>query len=713
MIKELELVNWCQHRHHKVQFAPGLTAIIGPNGSGKSNLMGAVMYLWTGENPNTGNKVENICELAGPTEPSYCRFVLVRGNDEIEVKRSLRPASAATLCVNGREVARGERDVTAKLSELTGVDPKTALRHVLVKQADFLAFLDEEPRARVASFQQLFDTTAAVTGAKVIADHTGKIVIPHVGSALDEQRLHLVAATAELDAAVVELGQRPDVGDIAAAQAADARVASAWQAKDAAMRQKAQLEAQLASLTVQRRSRQQAVDQLEGDARVIEDQISLDQPAAEAATAALANFTSYTSLARSRLEQENRIAAQRASIETTAAVVYPDVIPPPYVDGADPIATARVLLERSQVATGRADEVVRNFVGREVAECHTCHRPTNSDEMVSLIAEAQRVLSEERPRQAELSAYLKAATQVITNRQLAATNLSKLRDMLAAAENTLAGMPVMQVVEVNEQQLRSTVASYSELCSALPQIRQAIASEQARVAQLDGSILVVNSQLQTAIVAASAEVTEDQAREASHRIAMRESQRTSRELALCRRAAAEASVTRLRQVIASLEQQQRDAAKLTQWVQYADAVQSLLKAVPRFVVQRRLMDMEADINATLAACNSDFRVTADEDLSFTGHFVDGRHQPARRFSGGQKTLLALLLRVVINTRWAHQLGLLALDEPTAWLDEQRIADFGIILDRLRAVIAQRGLQVIIITHEPALGPLFDHVISLD
>lgn len=712
MLKELELVNWCQYRRKQVQFAPGLTAIVGPNGCGKSNLMGAVMYLWTGENPNTGSKTENICELAGPTEQSYCRMVLQRGSDEIEIKRHLRPASAATMCVNGREVARGERDVTSKLSELTGVDPKTALRHVLVKQADFLAFLDEEPRRRVESFQQLFDTTAAVSAAKVIADHTNKLAVPRVGEALDTQRQQLQAAIAESDAAAIALAQHPDPGDFTVEQTADLGVVSAWQAKYRATQQRLQLEQQLAGLAATRDASQVAAAQLRQDGDTIQRQLESDQPSVQAASAALANLASYQALARSRAEQERLIAVQRASLDAAVAVTYSDPVPPAFVVGDDPVKIATDMLATKTASTSRARDVVNNFVGREVVECHTCHRPTGSDEMSAVIAEAQRVLETEVPQCHELSNYLADVRRVSSARLVAESNITQLRNGLAAAEKTLASMPVMQVVSVDEPQLKSVVATYTEMQQMLPQIRKAEADENAVVARLNGSIATLTDQLRAVSEAAAAAVTETQAQEASQRISARTAQHTARQAAMCRHAAAEASVVQLQSVIASLEEQQRKAEKLLQWIQRADAVQGLLKAVPRFVVQRRLIDMEADINATLAACNSEFRVVADEELSFTGHFVDGRRQPARRFSGGQKTLLALLLRVVINTRWAHQLGILALDEPTAWLDEQRIADFGIILDRLRAVISQRGLQVIIITHEPALGPLFDHVISL-
>ena len=95
------------------------------------------------------------------------------------------------------------------------------------------------------------------------------------------------------------------------------------------------------------------------------------------------------------------------------------------------------------------------------------------------------------------------------------------------------------------------------------------------------------------------------------------------------------------------------------------------------------------------------------------HFFDGRRQRAKRLSGGQKVSLAWALRIsVLNVQYAATMGLLSLDEPTVYLDKQRLAALTPVIERLRALTASRGLQCLLITHEEELAPLFEQVIAL-
>jgi len=121
--------------------------------------------------------------------------------------------------------------------------------------------------------------------------------------------------------------------------------------------------------------------------------------------------------------------------------------------------------------------------------------------------------------------------------------------------------------------------------------------------------------------------------------------------------------------------------------------------------------MQDEINALLVRFDSHFTVVADEDLSFTAVFTDGRRVPAGRRSGGEKVILALAFRVVVNSMFASELGLLCLDEPTAGLDDGNLTCINIALERLKELSKSHGLQVIMITHERNL-PCFDKVIDL-
>jgi exonuclease SbcC len=107
------------------------------------------------------------------------------------------------------------------------------------------------------------------------------------------------------------------------------------------------------------------------------------------------------------------------------------------------------------------------------------------------------------------------------------------------------------------------------------------------------------------------------------------------------------------------------------------------------------------------------RAATDESPTFVAEFFDGRKQPAKRLSYGQKTVLALAFRVAVNALFADQIGLLALDEPTAYLDQQRIRALAPVLERLRELSTARGLQCLMVTHETSLSHLFESAVELD
>jgi DNA repair exonuclease SbcCD ATPase subunit len=86
--------------------------------------------------------------------------------------------------------------------------------------------------------------------------------------------------------------------------------------------------------------------------------------------------------------------------------------------------------------------------------------------------------------------------------------------------------------------------------------------------------------------------------------------------------------------------------------------------------------------------------------------------PAERLSGGEMVVFAIAFRMAVNSMYARGLGALVLDEPTAGLDRDNIGCLETALEKMKTVAQARGLQVILVTHEPMLHSLFDHVIEL-
>lgn len=133
--------------------------------------------------------------------------------------------------------------------------------------------------------------------------------------------------------------------------------------------------------------------------------------------------------------------------------------------------------------------------------------------------------------------------------------------------------------------------------------------------------------------------------------------------------------------------------------------------LPRLVAQSNLSRMEGDINEGLGFFGDPFWVEADDNLTFLAHKPGEPAQPAARLSTGQRVVLALSFWPAVASLWSQDLGILALDEPTANLDEENRKFLSQALGTLTAKVRGRR-QLIMVTHDPNLRTAFDQVIDL-
>ena len=135
---------------------------------------------------------------------------------------------------------------------------------------------------------------------------------------------------------------------------------------------------------------------------------------------------------------------------------------------------------------------------------------------------------------------------------------------------------------------------------------------------------------------------------------------------------------------------------------------------PRMVSCTYLQELEEDINSLLTQFSAPFRVRVDVDsLEFIASFLDNtREHSASRLSVGQRIMLAISFRMAVNLKFSSSLGLLVMDEPTTGLDEDALACLPDIFAWFKNVTAARGLQLVMVTHEPRVEPVFDKVIRV-
>ena len=177
----------------------------------------------------------------------------------------------------------------------------------------------------------------------------------------------------------------------------------------------------------------------------------------------------------------------------------------------------------------------------------------------------------------------------------------------------------------------------------------------------------------------------------------------------------------LRQTVESLKAQQAKQDVLARRLKVLENVRDWFNYSngPRVLVNQVLDTVTDDVNRFLGNFTAPFVVTPNhEQLGFFVEFTDGRDRPddpvgTEALSGGECVQLAVAFRLAVYVMFAGKLGLLSLDEPTAYLDEGNVDRFGILLAKVRDLARNMNTQVLMATHERAVIPHMDSVIDLN
>ncbi len=703
-LTRLIVQNWCQHARFEGEFGRGLTAIIGPNGSGKSNLLGAIRWGLTGDNPNVGVKADNVNQLARKGERSYASLGFEHCGANYEVTRYLLPErEKARLTRDGVEIAQGDQLVNAAIVTALGIDTKIINRFVLVAQNDIFGFIDDQSAEVDKFFQRLFDTSAADRAQEAVGKHVGKIAIPDIGPQLDDVHASIQRCEVRITQLEPVLASMAQIDNFLKLQQDDQELINL-----SLRRQGVATQVQSVGFTVTRLEQELVaktadLQAKQADATTFQQARDNIRGAADAARLALSRWEAY----KQAQAMQQQLAQQRQALLQNQAT-HPEPVAPDYYPQYEAFAAESRALEN---AITDADRMLREFDATGVAECPTCHTPTAN--ILPYIAGLKNALPQQRERAAELSELRRLCVEYMSQRGTwerwkATWDVQMAK--LTGQEQQLQSQPMPTDPE---DALRKTIGDHDDFVRALGELEPHIFALQSEVARAQGDLSHQRSQLASLQQQLTEmNVTEEQVVAARARILERNQQFNQRsqldgELQACRQL-----LVNLQQQQQQLQQRVHEAAAARRWVQQCEEYRSVLKAVPRFVAQANLQRLQAGVNEILAILETGFTVEASQGLTFTATFVDGRKQPARRLSGGQKVALALSFRIAVNSMFAENVGLLALDEPTAYLDQQRIRSLAPVFERLRSLSAARGLQCLMVTHEDELAPLFEAAIQL-
>jgi DNA repair exonuclease SbcCD ATPase subunit len=705
-LKRLVLENVCQFKRLEHTWHPGLNGIVGPNGAGKSNIVKAIKFAITGSYDNAGTKDENVYQLARDKSRSQVLLEFEHDGVEAQVVRALRRGSSS--CQIAGITADGDTAVTAALMEFLGVDKRILSEYIFVPQRNMASFVDETPAERNRTFGQLFDLAKAEAIYRML-DAAIKRINPAQPSPEIEP----------LKARIAEAKERwaKAIGTVAAAETVIRKL-------DPEGAKKLVLQADawaVGKSLIDERSRQ--VDTLAAELEVAQGELAdaekeqthltkaRDEAASdlEAAQEVLAAWETV----RLRRQREEVLTKRQADLDAEPAA-HPEPQPPKDYPG-EKVMEAKLAEMNGEMAMRK--DLIAKFRDKP-GVCPTC-----GSETTAVLAKVKTYESEMTGMEALLAlanklqkAYIAYGREHARWQQWSEEHVRKTVELTsdwvtfkAGAVKEPAADPdsCRAVIEAGEGLEKALI----EADTLVGQLRKTVNQRAGALDQVSATLLKLqNEQMEQP----------DPARVIKARRVMEEIGPVREKLSRAEgeRDAIAKSTKSDEAMLKRLEDAEQKAETDRLWAYQLGEVRKVMHhdQLPKIVAHNYLEILADDTNELLESFDADFNVGLGEGLNFAATFLRGPYagtvSPAQRLSEGQKVILALAFRVAVNSLFAGMAGLLCLDEPTESLDERNLGCLEVAIGRMRDLSQSRGIQCLLVTHEPSFESLFDGVLRL-
>lgn len=729
------LRNMFQHTHSEVPISGNVIGVIGTNGSGKSNWLNSVRFALTGEIPD-GYTKDELTTFSSESD-GYAEVTFTHNGVTTTVHRSVGTGDT-WLRSDGQSKITGIRAVNSAMYALTGLDPDVA-KYAFVRQKELDSALFELPSQREKAFQRL----CGLGDAQGIHDGIGQYLLNNLEAppdyatmlAIIDVELATLRQQAAEARAAANAAPAPGSAEQASADmlfaAALRDIATALDARDraaellprceqAAARARAEevrlgelcakedigtLEAAVAgqraavgriqsdrALLLARDAAERALEPV-GGMRARIDALSTQLRSAETArTSTLAALSEKTGAHNTNVAL---LTAVRASLAVPGRLA--DKCPTCDQAIRDPAEVERALA--AKVAAG-AQELQRLHADASAAAASVARVSSELAELQRSVSTLERNAETARARAASADQAALTADDGAPLRAIAELEARRSAWLADRAAHVAAATGATNA----EAQLKAAAAQHASTSMAVdvaigrcaqmgrPVVITGVTSDMLR-AGADG-VIATAANVQAAAAAYATIIAHADARERA--LASLEASRVD----VANKLAAGGNTLRVRQTL----------MKVREWFHYRNGPSHLATHILRL--------MNKDLNAMLAAMGVPFRAAAqDSSLAYKCVFTDGRAQSANglaadKLSGGEKGMLAVAFRLAVFRMFAAKIGLLSLDEPTAYLDDANVSNFCRMLEALKTLAGDMDTQILLSTHERQCMPYLDTVVDL-
>lgn len=718
-ILSLKLQNIGRHEHLYWEFQPGLIGIFGPNGSGKSSAIDAGAYaaLTNDFGRVVGGKEGAIRQQAESHEPAVITLKAEHQGTEFEITRTLQPGSKHKLTSSAlpKPITKAG-EIKVWVEETLGLNRSLIDDYLFVGQRDLTAPFNASAVVRAKSLSRLCKTMHAekcweALGKQLEADRplAGQVIDTSDGirKRIGEYKTKLKQAKGEHKKA--KEGVLSNAKRLAAEGVIKKR-----ERQDLVSAELEQAEKRgLLLLTMTREAFTKAKDSETLCDRAEDDR----EKKACLAQVAEQKIKSYRQDLKAWLRRQQ-------CAEHLEALQGKDISLPEKPACADDVEKNREVWTAAKVDVSRCKKWI-NAIEFGAGACDSCGAPMDSIATKERLAKCETELPVYEQSVQDHHALILAGQDYKHHLRDALADRENHERLLQQAQAALDACGSVEkpkkVDEESQQELVAAATTAHELLHGNKS--KSIIGLLAGLRALDKSKNELKGQHKAAKTRADElekevaenEFTDEQVLKCERMLKRDE---ISRQLAAAAQALLDAHQTSLNEQREELERVQTLLSRSVRagtWMKLQERMREVLHRdrLPRRVHRRALHRMESGVNGILEQFDSPFWVRTDDELRFVAYFPDGTIMPAEGLSGGEQSVLALAFRWTLNSLFASQVGMLVLDEPTAWIDTRNLDCLEKALTNLRGLVQSQGYQVIIITHHQQLQRVFDQVITLE
>jgi DNA repair exonuclease SbcCD ATPase subunit len=686
----------------------GSVGIFGPNGAGKSSLLNFMYALLTNDFTRfDGVKLDCIRATAGEKEESFISGELEHNGCRLSITRRLRGRPLCEVRVDGGKPITDVPKGQAEIERVLGVDGNLLKLYVFKSQDRIYDFLSAAQAERARSFAVLCRTERCeaiwdALGRALGEDADVHAVVEDNSDELARQLDQLRGQVAELDAAAAAAAGRL----LNARSEASARAILQRQLLRSELREQWEMaRGRREELVRQRDALRRQADERGSATERLQRECAAARQEAEEAAAALRAWDAY----EKHRQRRRDLKLEAESLKREEAMMSPPS--PPAFRWTDATELQRCLARLEQeLEQARRTVAIFDESGR--VACPVCGTPV--DQLHDHL-ERQRRIARDHPaviqeRRGEATALAEYERALRRYEKWQAGFAARVR----ANREALESLPDMTAPDGDREQLKAVVAAQrrrlADLDEAQASWRRAVDAYQraeADVAALDDQLAKLEERL------AANEEPEELVERARRRLAEHAEAREEVARLQGERRGLLARIESLEDELRRLRVRLRRQRRARSMARVAEAARDVLHRdrLPRRVALANLARLVGDINDGLAHFGSPFWVEVEDDLSFRAHRPGLPPLPAGRLSTGQRVVLALAFWTAVASLWQHDLGMLALDEPTAHLDAENRRYLAQALGAMSSRVRGRR-QIIMVTHDPDLRSSFDQVIEL-